>query len=371
MIVPSSAHHHADIAAHAIAAIDIADTIPDGVHVSDADDDNVISDGDSDDDSTYDACDELFKQGQLLRQLRQLEREDEALREQDRQEQQQQVEEEEVDSNTLDYNKYLQNQEGKYDDYKHVNFQYVDFGIISNGAADNDDSNDDNDDSNNSDNEYEQNTPLVIEQDRTVGKGGFVWDAGFILAESVLRMEQRETEWLLPSNRSQRIIELGAGTGVTSLMIARARPTATVHLTDLPQLQPLLEKNCTTCQNATHGVLEWGKPVNGEPYDVILAADVVAGIYDSSGLAKTIYDLSHEKTVVYLAYRHRLSGLIDRFESYMNELFTRVERRPADSTNKSPNVFILCISGKRVYEQDKNENEKEKEEVSNKIKVIS
>jgi predicted nicotinamide N-methyase len=199
--------------------------------------------------------------------------------------------------------------------------------------------------------------PLVIEQDRTVGKGGFVWDAGFILAESVLNMEQKETEWL-GNHQETKIIELGAGTGVTSLMIARAVPTATVHLTDLPQLQPLLSKNCTTCPDrATHGVLEWGKPVGDDaPYDIILGADVVAGIYDASGLAKTIYDLSHEKTVVYLACRERLAGVIDRFESHMHELFTKVERRAPDSSNKSPNVFIMRVSGKRVYGTDEVED---------------
>jgi predicted nicotinamide N-methyase len=245
-----------------------------------------------------------------------------------------------------------------------VNFQYVDFGIIDYVSGDDIDSNNNNNNNNNNknnnhnnnknknssiNNSQEQQPHLIIEQDRRLGKGGFIWDAGFILAESVLRMEEREKKWLFPTSRQHRVIELGAGTGVTSLIIARSYPSSKVHLTDLPLLQPLLEKNCKSCTNATHGVLEWGKPVN-ETFDVILAADVVAGIYDSAALAKTICDLSHEKTQIYLAYRERLSGVLDRFESYMNELFTRVERRLPDSTNKSPDVFIICISGKRMYQ---------------------
>lgn len=345
MIVPSSAHnhHHADIAAPCKKAMAIPDYVPT--------DDESVSDS-----SSYDACDELFKQGDFLRQLRLLEQEDEALREKDRQEHPQQEEEDDgSDTNTLDYKRYLTKQEGMYDDYKHVNYQYIDFGIIDAPGVVCDS------DSKNDSSTNVRQTPLVIEQDRSLGKGGFIWDAGVILADSVLRMEQKETEWLdmgssdSTQKKTTKIVELGAGTGVTSLMIAKACPQATVHLTDLPVLVPLLSKNCQQCPGqATCGVLEWGKPVlTGEndaaPYDIILAADVVAGIYDSSGLAKTIYDLSHEKTVVYLAYRERLTGIIERFESYMHELFTKVEKMDSDSSNHSPNVFIMKVSGKRVY----------------------
>lgn len=317
------------------------------------DEDGNYSDSDDSDSSSYDAFEEVFKQGEYLRLLRQMALEDEALREKDRQQEQEQQQGEDDDSNrnsnTLVYKKFLRNQRGIYDDFKHVNFQYLDFGAIAASYRHNDD-----------DNDASSSPPLMIEQDRSLGKGGFIWDAGVILAESVLRMEAGETEWLNRNGNSDqqnptKIIELGAGTGITSLLIAAARPSTTVHLTDLPLLQPLLETNCRNCcpKSATCGVLEWGKQPFGDgvdaPYDVVLAADVVASIYDSSGLAKTIYDLSHEKTVIYLSAKERLSGVIDRFESYMRELFTVVERMEADSDNKNPDVFILRIAGKRIY----------------------
>jgi len=306
-----------------------------------------IPDDESDgDDSSYDACDELFKQGEYLRMLRQLEREDEAQREKEPQQQGQQDDDDNNSNNALQYKNYLQNKEQLYDDYKHVNYQYIDFGVLDGDSESDTDS---------SSTLSVKAGPLIIEQDRTVGKGGFVWDAGFILAESVLRMEQNETRWLSngsSSSQNTKIIELGAGTGITSLMIARARPQTTVHLTDLPILQPLLTKNCQTCPGrATCGVVEWGKPLgdnDSEAYDIVLGADVVAGIYDASGLAKTIYDLSHSKTVVYLACRERLAGVIDRFESCLHQLFTTIERKEADSSNKSPNVFILRVTGKKI-----------------------
>jgi Lysine methyltransferase len=153
---------------------------------------------------------------------------------------------------------------------------------------------------------------------------------------------------------------------VCGLILARAFPNARVHLTDLPALQGLLGRNAATTENATFGVLEWGKePAHDEggdgtddgerqrqvsaapKYDVILGADVVAGIYDSSGLAKTIFDLSHDESRIVLSYRERLSGLMDRFEAHLRELFVHVERLPPDSDNRNPDVFLLWASGKR------------------------
>jgi len=342
MVVPRTRNHHAVIPSNTTEAMKIADfdDTPSVVAANENSNDNGnCSDSDTSS-SSYDAFDEVFKQGEYLKKLRLMELEDEALRERDRELEEES--EEESTSDTLIYKIFLQNQEGKHDDYKHVNYQYIDFGVIGTPHY-------------SSDKTYtDSGRSLIVEQDRTVGKGGLIWDAGYILADSVLRMEGGGTKWLGVGNKT-KIIELGAGTGITSLLIAATHPSTTVHLTDLPQLQPLLQKNSQRCcpKNVTCGVLEWGKKPSGEdvtpPYDIILGADVVASIYDSSGLAKTIYDLSHESTVIYLAVKDRLTGIFDRFEWSMKELFTMVERREADSDNKNPDVFILRVSGKRIY----------------------
>jgi hypothetical protein len=256
----------------------------------------------------YDVYDTMMNRGAFLRKLRQMAEEDEAHRDLP-------VSSNDItDSDTLCYQSYLSVQ-ALYDDYKHVNYRQIDFGIVGDG-------------------------PLVIEQDRTVGKGGFVWDAAYILAEHVSRV----TEW---QSGSPSVVELGAGTGVTGLFVARQVPQAKVHLTARPQLLPLMEKNSSTSKNATAGVLEWGRNVSGQ-YDVILGADVVASIYDSYGLAKTIYDLSHERTKIYLACEDRLTGSIEGFEGHMRSLFDHVGRSKPNSINKNPKVWIFEIHGKRV-----------------------
>lgn len=254
--------------------------------------------------SDEDYHDAMMNRGNFLKKLRQMAEEDEANRDGRTNDCD--------DYDVLSYESYLAVQ-ALYDDYKHVNYKKIDFGIIG-------------------------GSPLVIEQDRTVGKGGFVWDSGFILAEHVTR----EKDWQIGN---PEVIELGAGTGVTGLCVARQSPNAKIHLTDLPALQPLLEKNASDSSNATAGVLEWGRNVTGQ-YDVILGADVVASIYDSFALATTIYELSHEKTRVYLACEDRLAGSIETFESYMRNMFKHVEREKSNSTNKNPKVWILHIHGK-------------------------
>ncbi|KAL3935289.1 MAG: hypothetical protein SGBAC_009160, partial [Bacillariaceae sp.] len=148
-------------------------------------------------DDNYDAYAAMMNRGAFLRNLRQMAEEDEAQRDVES------SSNDETDHDTLCYQSYLSVQV-HYDDYKHVNYGKVSFGIVG-------------------------DSPLVIAQDRTVGKGGFVWDSGYILAEHVSQAE----EW---QAGNPSVVELGAGTGVTGLIVARQVPQANVHLTDLPEL---------------------------------------------------------------------------------------------------------------------------------------
>lgn len=84
-----------------------------------------------------------------------------------------------------------------------------------------------------------------------------------------------------------RALELGSGTGLVGLSFAALRgKSATVHLTDLPEIVPNLAHNAAlnvelltkTSADVTTGVLDWSVtpdplPTPGERFDVILAAD--------------------------------------------------------------------------------------------------
>lgn len=261
----------------------------------------------------YDAAVAMLQQGALLRQLREMERQDEEERA--RTAATDVTTRGDGDESTLVYQSYL-SQQLYYDDYKHVNYKFVDFGMIG-------------------------DRHLVVQQDRSVGKGGLIWDAAFILGDHLIR----HSEW--NSNKTVNVIELGAGTGLTGLMLASAFPDCQVHLTDLPLLQPLLQANTKDMPNASVGVLEWGTTASVGKYDVIIGADVVASIYDSLGLVKTIYDLATDRSRIYLSIRDRLLGSIDTFEAQLKCLFTTVLRCKADSSNKNQDVWILQVTGRR------------------------
>ncbi|KAJ5819109.1 hypothetical protein N7474_004700 [Penicillium riverlandense] len=94
-----------------------------------------------------------------------------------------------------------------------------------------------------------------------------------------------------PSLRTEhkplRALELGSGTGLVGLSFAALRgKSATVHLTDLPEIVPNLAHNAAlnvelltkTSADVTTGVLDWSVtpdplPTPEERFDVILAAD--------------------------------------------------------------------------------------------------
>ena len=268
------------------------------------------------DNDDFDAAAALFNRGDFLRKLREMERQDDEERAREQGSMDLDTDPG-ANSTTLDYQNYLANQ-SYYDDYKHVNYHHIDFGIVG-------------------------DRPLIVQQDRSVGKGGLIWDAGYILADHLIQTQ----ELWNPTRRPVRMVELGSGTGVTGLMLACAFPESQVHLTDLAQLMPLLNTNAKGMDNATVGELEWGTTATLDKYDVIVGSDVVASIYDSSALAKTIYDLVNKRSQVYLACRDRLAGSIEQFEGHLSRLFDVVERRKATSYNKNPDVWILHVAGRK------------------------
>lgn len=328
------------------------------------------SDCDDDVDDELDPAEIWMRRGAHLRNLRELERQDEAAR--------QSADEDQEDTHTehqhrsrddaredefveldsgdrvLQYESYLAHQR-YYDDLKHVDYRYIDFGKFGN-----------NDDAR-----------LIIEQDKTLGKGGLVWDAAFILGDHVIAQRAQEDGSPQPRLRHQSgVVELGCGTGLCGMMVAKAIPNLHVFLTDLPDLMPLLTRNVhrnfenilpasvpceaeplppLTCSHRKTSqspvaaqVLDWADvqadASNAMTYDVILGADVVASLYDPVALAKTIHALAHGDTVVYLTFKERLSSIHRQFESAVDDLFDQWEiydPPPHTRRNRNPDVRIM------------------------------
>ena len=360
--------------------------------------------------SSYDAFDNMLDRGAWLRKLRELELQDEAERSAQQAEEGEEDQENKEDNgndsdDTLLYSKYLASQ-GYYDDYKHVNYQYINFGSLPNREKQQQSSSSMMNDGKRCDSclsmasletastmtsststmagkrcdsclsmssmvsseDYPDgsccvvgtnNSNFVLEQDRHVGKGGFVWDAGHILAEHLIHTAQEWNTSMMTSSSGSttKVLELGAGTGITGYMIAKSFPTTTqVHLTDLPELLPILHKNrhhTQTTHNTSAFELQWGASTTStspESYDVIIGADVVAGIYNLPALISTIYDKSHESTMVVLAAKDRITGTCQATIENLRECFHYVDHiKPTElARNKNPDVtIIVAYGGKR------------------------
>lgn len=297
----------------------------------------------------------------------------------------------------LNYNSYLAHQR-YYDDLKHVDIRYIDYGTIINPnyrlASDSATVKRGND------NGGQNCGNLILEQRKTLGKGGFCWDAAFCLGEFVI---QKESEWnpnyydyynnldnaSASTAKKTNVLELGAGTGLCGLMIAKAT-NSHVLLTDLPELLDLMESNvvrnyCRPCESpstksaealqdditntaanyakgtASAHILRWGTPDDykiAPSNDVIIGADIVASLYDPIALAQTLYDLSGPTTKIYISSKSRLDRPHELFWGEMECLFERVEKvfnvcydssgdEKSWSRLRNTGVFFIVAEGKK------------------------
>jgi len=276
----------------------------------------------------------------------------------------------------LSYPTYLSHQR-YHDDLKHVDMHYIDYGVIPSALLTGDAMED-------------NGGKLIVEQRKRLGKGGLCWDAAFVLGEHVIAVEE---EWNAKSaskadeesngddgecfSKKTTVLELGAGTGLCGLMIAKAT-NSHVTITDLPELEGLMLDNVlrnfgsggdaeaeverdldlpslTTHDGKAKGtvtsrVLRWGveEDYGGAPFDVIVGADIVASLYDPIALAQTLHDLSGPNTKIYISSKARLDKPHQEFDAEIDRLFESVKRvKEPKSRLKSPNVFLIVAEGKK------------------------
>jgi len=168
--------------------------------------------------------------------------------------------------------------------------------------------------------------------------------------------------------------------GLTGMMIAKACECQ-VHLTDLPQLVKLIEKNRARnfhenedCQDlhsvdeqyfirsfsklkhaqgtVSVNILDWADPTTFPteyPYDVIIGADIVASLYDPIALVDTMHILSTSSTKLFISGKRRLDLPHEIFETELRKRFLDVRRIPLDTCRqRNPDVFLFIISEKVI-----------------------
>jgi 23S rRNA U2552 (ribose-2'-O)-methylase RlmE/FtsJ len=348
----------------------------------------MMDDSVEEDDGTepMDPAEAMLQRGAVLRKLRELEREDEAARAAQSNEDGSdnnnvndetgdESEEEPIvlacGAKVLSYDSYLRHQR-YYDDLKHVDCRFIDYGKIGPGR-------------------------LIIEQDKSLGKGGWCWDAAFVLGEYMMH---NASNWKIncdevgeskSTSTTTSLIELGTGSSLCGALVAKAIQGVHVSLTDLPVLMPFLQRNVARNFASESILTQSGDPIGPDAdgddgilsdyaggeydddskrshssvsayplawgasdysthgtFDVVMGADVVASLYDPVALAQTIWSLAHSRSIVYVSFKERLSSVHRIFEDELQSLFEHMKIvKPSGSRNRNPDIRILIARGKK------------------------
>ncbi|XP_038672792.1 EEF1A lysine methyltransferase 3-like isoform X2 [Scyliorhinus canicula] len=147
----------------------------------------------------------------------------------------------------------------------------------------------------------------------------------------------------------KKVIELGAGTGIVSILVALLGGDVTI--TDKPELLSGIERNVSFNIPSSFKpqvkvrALRWGLDINQFPsdYDYILCSDIMY-IHDSIPLIlETLLHLSNEKTTIYfastLSYGKNVTrlGHVTLSQYFQTELVCRYGF-------KDINVYRMCLN---------------------------
>lgn len=149
-----------------------------------------------------------------------------------------------------------------------------------------------------------------ILQDLSGELGGSVWDSSLIL----IHYFENTDDFPLNFFRGKRILELGAGTGIISIVLSKLSPSKII-VTDMEKMLPLINENLKK-NNCSDNIVEakqllWGnkEQLNAmkPPFDILIVCDCVANCYaeDYDNLINTMFDACDRQTLALLAYELR------------------------------------------------------------------
>ncbi|XP_069049297.1 protein N-lysine methyltransferase METTL21D [Lepisosteus oculatus] len=196
---------------------------------------------------------------------------------------------------------------------------------------------------------------LRIKQCSKGDVGCVVWDAAIVLAKYLETEQFYQPSEGINTWANKTVLELGAGTGVVGLMAATLGARVTV--TDLEDLQPLLELNIrdhlplVRTGSVKAKVLKWGGDVTEflPPPDFLLMADCIYYEQSVEPLVKTLRDLAGPQTRVLCCYEQRTMGKNPEVEKRFFELLLQdfeaeeIPLEKQDPEYSSEDIHILLL----------------------------
>ncbi|KAA8907838.1 putative methyltransferase-domain-containing protein [Sphaerosporella brunnea] len=198
--------------------------------------------------------------------------------------------------------------------------------------------------------------PIKLHEDLAKGCGGQIWPAGELLTKYILR-KYKNTDGL----QGKRILELGAGGGLTSLGVAAGCDLkgSELFITDMEAMIELLHINVALngLQDRSEikiELLDWADPVPEviaqKPIDIIFAADCVYYEPAFPLLEKTLIDLVSENTVVYFCFKRRRRADLNFIKSIKKRVnmqeVTEIKDDPNYAQYARENLFLYIMTKK-------------------------
>ncbi|KAG5304024.1 methyltransferase domain-containing protein [Histoplasma capsulatum G186AR] len=188
--------------------------------------------------------------------------------------------------------------------------------------------------------------PLQINEDLKDGCGGQPWPAGIVLAKYMLRKHKFDL-------CGKIIVELGAGSGLVGLAIARGCTVdSPIYITDQTPMLSLMQSNVQLngLSNIVYPtVLEWGRPLPEtvpSTTAIILAADCVYFEPAFPLLLSTLQSLlTSSHSLCYFCFKKRRRADL-RFMKQAKKLFNLVEVKddPDRECYSKENIFMYVIT---------------------------
>mmetsp|Transcript_82045 Transcript_82045/g.171739 ORF Transcript_82045/g.171739 Transcript_82045/m.171739 type:complete len:302 (-) Transcript_82045:68-973(-) len=208
--------------------------------------------------------------------------------------------------------------------------------------------------------------PIIVLEDPqgawAAGNGATVWDSALLLSEFLQRelrpcmipggTNQANARGLL--HPSMRALELGAGTGLVGMVLAKLGME--VVLTERPLALPLLQRNVDENRLSTAQVhaLTWGEPFLGaawaqEPFDVVVGSDLIFPNNSECHalLVETLAAVVRPTTWCWVAYEPREQATDTSFLGLLQRKFD-VERLAPDCLpeNAPSDLWLLRLHRK-------------------------
>jgi predicted nicotinamide N-methyase len=160
------------------------------------------------------------------------------------------------------------------------------------------------------------------------GPEGFastVWDSAIVMAKYIEKTYEKFRE-------ARSAVELGAGCGLTTAVLAVGLKMETVVSTELEGNLELLNANVGAFENVRCAEMTWGSetdaknalPSDGEAFDVVVASDCVYHTEAMGDLVKTLEIICDARTRILFSYGRNRQAL-DIFMDAIAGKFSRVD----------------------------------------------